>query len=767
MECEKLGAVQALSNTQTPPPIVDIHILVVDDDATSLAIVSAMLRALKYGVVPVRNPLDALATLRMQKFDLVVTDLHMPVMNGFELQKEVMEEFQLPVIIMSADDEESVILKSLENGAVFYMVKPISPNDLKNVWQYAVAGKKGRSAAIEEIRGIRGDSSGEKGSDHHHEYVHSASSCVNEEKRTTGNTKDPKRKALAKKAGNEGHGEENNPADSKKAKVVWTTSLHNRFLQAIRHIGLEKAVPKSILQFMNVPGITRENVASHLQKYRIFLKRVADKGAVPSRALSMSADRSMRSSFASGQLPFSVMQNLHQQQYPKFQQQQQMLASMFQQGGRGNMAALNAPSNIDPFLFSNRATSNVGSSLPRYGFGHSFKAPNVGPVRFPDKQGPSSNFNLPQLGHGHWPALISHQTNLREQSFGNGNPLYQANRSVFDIDKPKYNFGSMSLSNGDVAQGVMNATNSLMNGANSIPTYPQQNEQRQGLLTSSPFNCNFGISEVLMGTANSSNPPPNSSFTNGTSYAGIKISNDGQLVFTGPSHGDHGYGLLAGKNNNISVAPKGNIGTSGYMTQGEGPSSAPGLDNANQLPPVLFDESTVNQHENALSMAPQVQQQYGLSNGSGEFSNHYGSDILLNNISTLSGISDQGQQLGEDDLGDLFLEQNFNQLPYHECESQVNYDISAGSSCVENINEENPLLSEAPSLDQNRANEQLPNAVFESNVNQDPEKNVLDQQLNQQENDSDLVKDDDLLNCINDQEWPEEEFMDFLFGLGP
>lgn len=48
--------------------------------------------------MPVRNPLDALATLRMQKFDLVVTDLHMPLMNGFELQKEVIEEFKLPVI---------------------------------------------------------------------------------------------------------------------------------------------------------------------------------------------------------------------------------------------------------------------------------------------------------------------------------------------------------------------------------------------------------------------------------------------------------------------------------------------------------------------------------------------------------------------------------------------------------------------------------------------------------------------------------------------
>lgn len=137
---------------------------------------------------------------------------------------------------MSADDEESTILKSLENGAAFFIVKPVSPNDLKHVWQYAVAGKRGKSVVIEEIRGIGGDTSGEKGSDND-EHVNS-SSFVNEEKRsTTPNAKLDSRRKGPKKAKEDG--EESNPAGTKKPKVVWTTSLHNRFLQAIRHIGLE------------------------------------------------------------------------------------------------------------------------------------------------------------------------------------------------------------------------------------------------------------------------------------------------------------------------------------------------------------------------------------------------------------------------------------------------------------------------------------------------------------------------------------------------
>ncbi|KAJ0098987.1 hypothetical protein Patl1_20064 [Pistacia atlantica] len=129
------------------------NILVVDDDPTSLSIVSALLKSWQYEALTVKSPVDALATVRA-RHDL-----------------------------MSSDDRESVILESLASGAVFYIVKPINPDDLKNVWQYAITSKK-------------------------------------------------------------------------------------------------EAVPKKILECMNVPGLTRENVASHLQKYRLFLKRVAEKGII-------------------------------------------------------------------------------------------------------------------------------------------------------------------------------------------------------------------------------------------------------------------------------------------------------------------------------------------------------------------------------------------------------------------------------------------------------------------------------------------------------
>lgn len=60
----------------------------------------------------------------------------------------------------------------------------------------------------------------------------------------------------------------------KRPRLVWTPQLHKRFVDVIEHLGIEKAVPKTIMEMMNVEGLTRENVASHLQKYRLYLKRM-------------------------------------------------------------------------------------------------------------------------------------------------------------------------------------------------------------------------------------------------------------------------------------------------------------------------------------------------------------------------------------------------------------------------------------------------------------------------------------------------------------
>ncbi|KAJ0979534.1 hypothetical protein J5N97_015008 [Dioscorea zingiberensis] len=60
----------------------------------------------------------------------------------------------------------------------------------------------------------------------------------------------------------------------RRPRLVWTPQLHKRFVDVVAHLGIKNAVPKTIMQLMNVEGLTRENVASHLQKYRLYLKRM-------------------------------------------------------------------------------------------------------------------------------------------------------------------------------------------------------------------------------------------------------------------------------------------------------------------------------------------------------------------------------------------------------------------------------------------------------------------------------------------------------------
>ncbi|KAF8642208.1 hypothetical protein HU200_067471 [Digitaria exilis] len=65
-----------------------------------------------------------------------------------------------------------------------------------------------------------------------------------------------------------------NTNGGKRPRLVWTPQLHKRFVDVVAHLGIKNAVPKTIMQLMNVEGLTRENVASHLQKYRLYVKRM-------------------------------------------------------------------------------------------------------------------------------------------------------------------------------------------------------------------------------------------------------------------------------------------------------------------------------------------------------------------------------------------------------------------------------------------------------------------------------------------------------------
>ncbi|KAL1333377.1 two-component response regulator-like APRR2 isoform X1 [Arachis ipaensis] len=66
-------------------------------------------------------------------------------------------------------------------------------------------------------------------------------------------------------------------AHRKKMKVDWTPELHKKFVKAVEQLGLDQAIPSRILDLMKVEGLTRHNVASHLQKYRMHKRQILPK----------------------------------------------------------------------------------------------------------------------------------------------------------------------------------------------------------------------------------------------------------------------------------------------------------------------------------------------------------------------------------------------------------------------------------------------------------------------------------------------------------
>jgi len=105
-------------------------ILVVDDDENSREMLARRLRRSGYTVSAVSSGLHALALARSQKFDLVMLDMIMPGLDGFQVLAKFKADAALretPVIMLSALDEENGIARCIEMGAEDYLAKPFNP----------------------------------------------------------------------------------------------------------------------------------------------------------------------------------------------------------------------------------------------------------------------------------------------------------------------------------------------------------------------------------------------------------------------------------------------------------------------------------------------------------------------------------------------------------------------------------------------------------------------------------------------------------------
>ena len=113
-------------------PGTNAHILIVDDDENITLLLERMLES-HYKITRKKSGFEALAQLKRQHFDLVLADVRMPVINGYQLLQKIRSDAthsELPVILMSSLSEAQDIVQGLELGASDYITKPLNRREV-------------------------------------------------------------------------------------------------------------------------------------------------------------------------------------------------------------------------------------------------------------------------------------------------------------------------------------------------------------------------------------------------------------------------------------------------------------------------------------------------------------------------------------------------------------------------------------------------------------------------------------------------------------
>jgi DNA-binding response OmpR family regulator len=126
-----------------------VHLTIVDDLEDNLICYQELLSP-KFELELIRDPEQLIPFLTHQKTDMIILDLHMPKIQGFELYKRVKSHLlrDFPVIFLTADPSEDAVLEGLSLGAEDFITKPVSLRELE-------ARIVNKVKKLQELEGIR------------------------------------------------------------------------------------------------------------------------------------------------------------------------------------------------------------------------------------------------------------------------------------------------------------------------------------------------------------------------------------------------------------------------------------------------------------------------------------------------------------------------------------------------------------------------------------------------------------------------------------
>lgn len=107
-----------------------MRILIVDDEPQITRVLRTSLQGTGHEVTVAQDGAEALAKFLKSRFDLVITDLTMPGMDGIELTREIRERSPVPIIVLSVRSQDASKVAALDEGADDYITKPFSIQEL-------------------------------------------------------------------------------------------------------------------------------------------------------------------------------------------------------------------------------------------------------------------------------------------------------------------------------------------------------------------------------------------------------------------------------------------------------------------------------------------------------------------------------------------------------------------------------------------------------------------------------------------------------------
>ncbi|KAG9155205.1 hypothetical protein Leryth_020459 [Lithospermum erythrorhizon] len=248
---------------------------------------------------------------RGSMFDLIISEIDMPGMDGFEFLKQITSKVDIPLLLISTMEDIELTRRSLNEGACFFFHKPIAPHNLVNIWQHVLRYRMEKHPLNKELNPrevlkyfevLHGN---EKSSSHLGKMPFSKSLEMGNSRMIGTSTISIDDHFIGPRNGNyigescqlgkrvrEDDGKftsgsstsstsSNINKDGEKQKkksqrLDWTPKLQQKFEESYEALGENRATPTRIKQLMNVPEITTQHISSYLQKFRAKTKAQKD-----------------------------------------------------------------------------------------------------------------------------------------------------------------------------------------------------------------------------------------------------------------------------------------------------------------------------------------------------------------------------------------------------------------------------------------------------------------------------------------------------------